>query len=216
MYERCPMQLKLKAIDRLPELPRDPNNDPLARGDRIHKALEISVIEGAPPPKEAKEFADLLAHAHELYRAGRATVEQDWLSGDDWTTVERKDVWLWTKLDLNVVHEEAGHSIVVDYKTGKSQYKALEHIQQCQLYVAVAALRQPEVTKLTAELWYIDEKWVRTMEYTREQALKFIGLFDKRARPMFEEKLWRPRPNVVTCKWCPYSPRGTGACPVGV
>jgi CRISPR/Cas system-associated exonuclease Cas4 (RecB family) len=219
IYEQCPMRFKLSKIDRLPEPPRPPNN-PLERGNRIHKNLEL-FVKGEQELRfnEANKidaFIPVLEHAQKLYNDGFASVEENWWFDTTWDVCDRDTVWLWSKLDLNVTDKVNALSIVTDYKSGKSAYKAIDHIQQGQLYAAATALRQEWAEKIIVEFWYVDEGHIKSMEYTREQALMFVGRFDMRARHIFDDTHYRPNPNRVTCHWCPYSPRGTGACPVGV
>lgn len=219
MYEQCALRFKLKYIDRLPELPQ-PANSPLERGNRIHKHLEDFVtgkrasLDGIEA-KKIEPFYNPLVHLRTLYECGQATVEEDWFFNQDWDVCERKDVDLWVKLDFGVKDEANGRAITADYKSGKSQYKAVDHIQQTQLYAAVSAIKYEWADTHVAEVWYVDEGWVRKTEYTREEALKFVGRFEARAQRIYNDRLFRANPNAVTCKWCPYSKgRGTGACPV--
>ena len=220
MWENCNLQFKLKHLDKLPELPKKPNN-PMERGNRIHNNLELFVKgEGTLRDNEAraiKQFEDSLIHIQTLYAEGKATAEDNWWFDKNWDVCDRNKVWLWSKLDFNVMDVEKSHSIVGDYKSGKSGYKAAEHIQQIQLYAAVTALRQEWANTITGELWYVDEGWVRSATYTREAALSFVGRFDRRVERLYADKFFRPNANKVTCRWCPYGPaNGTGACPYGV
>jgi CRISPR/Cas system-associated exonuclease Cas4 (RecB family) len=214
-YERCPFKVKLKKIDRLPEPPRKPD-DPLARGSRIHDELMHTVASGTAVPREAKAFDKLLLLARELHQAGMATTEQDWFFDDAWQPTTQANVWLWAKLDLEVDNQAEKTAVVIDYKTGRSAYKTYEHLEQGMLYAACKMMRTPWVETIEAELWYIDEGLIKPYVYTREDALRFLGKFHQRAEKLMSDKILRPNPNRITCKWCPYSPRGTGACPVGV
>lgn len=218
MYEGCPMRFKLKYIDRMPEPPQPPDS-PLERGSRIHDNLELFIKGEATLKNEAKaldKFEPAMQHLKMLYAEGMAVAEDDWWFNADWDPCERKEVWLWSKLDFNVQDIPNRHTIVGDYKSGKSGYKTVEHIQQTQLYAATACLRQEWAETATAELWYVDEGWVRTSTYTREQALRYVGRFDQRVQRLYNDRFFRPNANRITCRWCPFSPRGTGACPVGV
>lgn len=244
-YESCPMLLRLGKIDKLPQKPLEPGN-PLERGNRVHKNLD-DYVQGkidtiTPEPRQIDLFRPYIEHLRTLREAGMATTEEDWLFGSDWETTGKKyscsthgsdtdpecdecstKTWLWAKLDASVYDPSQNLAIAVDYKTGKSQYKAVEHIQQLQLYAAITALKFPDADRISAELWYLDESdgkdmpHFRVSQYTREEALRFIGRFDARAKKMYSDRFFRPNPNVNTCRYCPYGPRnGTGACPVGV
>lgn len=217
-YETCPMRFRLAKIDRLPEPPRPPDN-PLERGNRVHKRLEKFINGTGPIDTEAraiKKFEAPLKHLRDLYAEGKATAEDDWFFDYDWGVCDRDAVWLWSKLDFNVMDVENNTSIIGDYKTGGSIYKAVEHAQQMQLYAAATALRQEWAHRIIVELWYVDEGHIKRQEYTHEEALRYVGRFQQRADRIYADKTFRPNPTKQTCKWCPYSPRGTGACPVGV
>lgn len=220
MYEQCPMRFRLKYIERMPE-PALPPDNPLERGSRIHKHLEqyIKGEENSLTGIEAKSIGPLepaLTHLRELYGAGMANAEEDWWFDQDWNECGRSDVWLWSKLDFSARDESQALIVTGDYKSGKSKYKAVDHIQQTQLYVAVSALKYEWAERHVAEIWYVDEGWIRSSEYTREEALRFVGRFQARVDKLYKDRLFKPNPSVVTCKWCPFSPRGTGSCPVGV
>jgi RecB family exonuclease len=219
-YESCPLRFKFKKIDRVPEPPR-PADNPLERGNRVHAELEAFVKGdiGTLKNSEAKRlgaFENALEDARSLYAEGQASVEENWLFDEDWSVCDRDSVWLWSKLDLNVRDEAKCTSIVVDYKTGGSVYKALDHAQQMQLYAAATALRQEWTDTIVVELWYVDEGHLKQQTYTREQALSFVGRFDQRAQRIYADRFFRPNPNKMVCRYCPYSPRGNGHCPVGV
>lgn len=218
MYEGCPQRYKLRYIDKLPEPPPEPNN-PLARGNRVHEKLEKYVKGTGPLDGEAKElqkFLPALNHLQVLHECGQAMTEDNWFYNDNWEVCERDTVWLWSKLDFLVLDEDQQRAIIGDYKTGKSNYKMIEHVQQMQLYAAVTALRYEWIETVTPELWYVDEGWVRSTTYTREEALQYVGRFDRRVEFLYKDKLFKANPNPTNCRYCPYSPRGTGACPVGV
>lgn len=239
MYESCPYRFKLAKIDKLPRKPLPPDN-PMERGNRIHGGLERYVKgETAVLVTEARGM-DKLQHVadrlRELYACDMATVEQDWLFNRDWDEAPKRmrcsvhddittdgcaecetKVWLWAKLDTCGIDIENKLVVPGDWKSGKSQYKAVEHVQQLQLYSAVAALKYPWAETIIPELYYVDEGHIRSSEYTREQALSFVGRFDVRAQRIFDDKFYRPNPNVNTCRYCDFGPRnGTGACAVGV
>lgn len=220
MYESCPLRFKLRYIDKLPE-PKPDEKSPLERGNRIHKNLEDYVKSGGSLEKnEAKAinaFEPALEHLRDLYDCGMATAEDNWFYNHDWEVCDRSSVWLWAKLDFYVYDDSNGHAIVGDYKSGKSRYKAIEHTQQTQLYAAVATIRNADIQRVTSELWYVDEGHVLRKEYTAEQAMRFVGMFDRRVDRIYTDKFFKPNANVITCKWCPFGPRnGNGLCPVGV
>lgn len=220
-YEQCPLRVKFKVIDRIPEPPRD-DKSPLERGNREHGRYEkyikgdYNALEGAEA-KQFDQFRPLLDKLFDLYAAGKATAEDDWTLNADWDWCDKSDYWLWSKLDFCVMDEDNAIVIVGDFKTGKSQFKAIEHVQQTQLYAALAALKFEWADTLITELWYVDEGHVKAFEYGRDQALAFVGRFQSRVDRMMADRTFRPSPNAMTCRWCPYGPKaGNGHCPVGV
>lgn len=222
VYETCPLRFKLARIDKLKELPR-PDDNPMERGNRIHNRLELYVKgESNEMDTEARcidAFVPAIDHARHLYSCKMATAEENWLFDRDWEETPRDAgrIWLWSKLDLSVMDEKNGHIISVDYKSGKSLYKAVEHVQQLQLYAAISALKYEWAETITSELWYLDEGGVKTFTVTRDEALAFVGRFDQRAQRAYDDRFFRANPNAQTCRYCPYGPKaGTGACPVGV
>ena len=218
-FEACPYRFKLQYIDRIPEPPRPPDN-PMERGDRIHDNLEKFVKgQGTLHGNEAKkldEFVPALEHLALLYAEGQAHAEDNWFFDADWSVCDRDAVWLWSKLDFLVKDDETSTLIVGDYKSGKSAYKALEHIQQTQLYAACATIKYPEYDFIQTELWYVDEGTTKTVKYSKEKSLRFVAHFTTRAEKIYNEKYFRPNPSKPTCRYCPYGPRELGVCPVGV
>lgn len=219
MYETCAFRFKLRYIDKIPEPECDANN-PMERGNRIHNNLE-AFVKGTETldDNEAKKlnvFTEALDHLQTLYSVGMATAEDNWFYDTDWNVTDREHVWLWNKLDFLVLDEENGVAIIGDYKSGKSNYKFVEHSQQMQIYAATTALRYPDLQTIHTELWYVDEGHVKSFKYNMEDALRFVGHFDRRAQRIYNDKLFRANPNIHNCRYCPYGPRELGVCPVGV
>ncbi len=218
-WETCAFRFKLEYIDKLPK-PVQPPENPMVRGNRVHSRLENYIKGKGGIDTEAKAiepFVPALDVLQELYAGGIATAEDNWFYNYDWEPCDKDNVWLWAKLDFSVQDQDEAHVIVGDFKTGKSNYKVVEHVQQIQLYAGIAAIRYEWAERITPELWYLDEGWVRGTEYTREEALKFIGRFDDRVMRMYDDKVFKPNPSKPICKYCPFGrANGTGACPVGV
>ncbi|MBT9153361.1 MAG: hypothetical protein DDT39_00018 [Firmicutes bacterium] len=219
-YEQCALRFKLKRIDKLPEPPLPPDN-PLERGSRVHDNFD-NFVKGktnvlSSEPKAVNTFEKLLAHNRELYAANLATAEEAWYFDGDWNETNTwEGAKMMAKLDFAALDKSNNYVVVVDYKTGKPDYKVVEHIQQLQFYAALTALKYEWANQIVAELWYVDAGAVRSVEWTREQALAFVGRFDARAQRIYNDRFFRANPSKITCRYCPYSPRGTGACPVGV
>lgn len=134
-----------------------------------------------------------------------------------------KQCWLWVpswlrlKLDVCVfIHPT--HAIVIDYKTGRKFGNEVKHAEQLQLYQLVTFLRYPQLEKVTAELWYLDQgvEFTTSQTFTRMQGLRFMKSFDKRGNALTSNDDWKPNPSFATCQWCQYGPWNGGQCQVGV
>jgi CRISPR/Cas system-associated exonuclease Cas4 (RecB family) len=93
---------------------------------------------------------------------------------------------------------------VTDYKSGKRFGNELKHAQQLQLYALCTLLRHSKIERTTNELWYLDKNELASFELHRSQLSRYLAIFDKRGRALTECEDFKPNPNVVTCKWCPY------------
>lgn len=220
-FEQCPYRAKLAFIDKIPEperpLPPGKTEHANDRGTRIHTAAERFVRgeqDLAPElVKFAQEFTDLRA----AYLKGTVSLEGDWGHDRAWQPVAwmSPEVWCRVKLDAFVrANESTG--IIVDYKTGKKSGNEVKHAEQGQLYSVSAFHREPELEILHVEFWYTDQDDMTKKTYTREDATRFEVRFTDRGRRLTEATDFPPRPNKFTCKWCPYSPKGSGHCAVGV
>jgi CRISPR/Cas system-associated exonuclease Cas4 (RecB family) len=218
VYEECPFRAKLAWIEKLPEPPPKPDA-PNVRGDRVHNHAE-GYVSGKVPvqcPEMSKHFGVQFDKLKVLYEAGHVELEEMWEYDEFWKPMKgSRDTppWLRIKLDAWVGAGQTG--VVIDYKTGRKFGNEVKHTQQTHLYAIGAFFKFPELTDVVTELWYLDQNDTLRVSYTRDQALRFLGSFEARVEKMMEDTIFRPRPNVHSCKYCPYSPRGTGACPVGV
>lgn len=223
-YEACPFSAKLAYLDKIPEperpLPLGRTEHANDRGTRIHEAAEKYVQGGVELIPELSKFRQEFLKARDLYAAGKASTEGDWAYDHDWGPVAwmSADVWVRIKCDL-VVHRSTSDVVVVDYKSGRRFGNEIKHGEQVQLYVVATLLRYPKAKTVTSELWYIDQDELVSMTYTREQGLRFLPNFERRLTAMTTAEEFPPKPNVFSCRFCPYKPvskGGSGHCSVGV
>lgn len=221
-FEKCKYMAKLKYIDKIPEPPRplkegqsEHAND---RGTRIHEAAEIYVKEpdvGLVP--ELKKFEDNFKNLKQLYQEGKVILEQEWAIDKDWQPAawSSETTWCRAKLDAFVRLDES-NGIAIDYKTGKRFGNEVKHGEQVQFYQLLSFLRYPELESIRVELWYLDLGEISAMTFTREQGIRFFEGFNKRGISMTTCEDFKPNPNKFSCQWCPYSPKRSGHCAVGV
>lgn len=218
-FESCAYKAYLKHVDRIP----DPRPSTAAdRGTAVHQACEdwMRDLPSQPhqPPIASKHFKNELNSLKESFIEGKASLEGEWAFDKDWKPTEWKTGWFRLKADA-VVHPTPTEAVVIDYKTGKRWGNELKHGEQLQLYSLAVFLREPEIQHVTAELWYFDQDDLASISISRKEGLRYLRLFDNRARKMTNATTFPPNPNMFSCKYCPYKPEelgGTGHCARGV
>ena len=228
VYSSCNFRAKLAYIDKIKEPDRGPgplkapdgslewHND---RGSRIHDCGE-NYANGSTDSLDAglKKFKPEFEKLRKLYPTGQVLTEQMWCFNNAWQPVADDDwnnIWMRIKTDATVFLSDT-EAVVIDYKTGKKFGNEVKHAQQCQLYQLAAFLKFPKLQKITTELWYLDQDELMPMEFTREKGMKLFNLWNSKNIAMTSATRFPPSPNAYTCKWCPYGPRRTGHCTVGI
>jgi RecB family exonuclease len=222
-FERCKFYAKLKYLDRLPEperpLPAGVTEQANDRGSRIHQGAEDYVkhptgIELLP---ELSNFREEFAELRKLYAAGLVSLEGEWAFDKDWNSVawSGHDVWLRMKLDA-LAFLTPRHAVAIDYKTGRKDGNEIKHAEQMQLYQLGTFLRYPELEQVTVELWYLDKNDLARTPYVRSRGLQARIGFHKRGAAMTSAVDFPANPNVYSCRYCRYGPKGSGVCPVGM
>lgn len=218
-FERCKLRAKLKYLDRIPEpprpLPEGKKEQPNDRGTRIHLAAENFVRGTGALIEELAGFTDEFLKLSELFNAGDVELEGEWGFTDVWEPCSWKKAWLRTKLDAIITLPDA-HLVTVDYKTGKRAGNEIKHNEQMLLYALAAVHRYPEAHRVTVELWYLDEDQLVRSDYGRRDVLRHFERFNKRGVAMTTCTEFPARPNMYTCRFCDYGPRGSGHCKEGV
>lgn len=102
------------------------------------------------------------------------------------------------------------------HNTGKRFGNEIKHAIQLQLYALCALIRYPDIDKVTCELWYLDQNELASFTMQRKQMSKYLRLFDEKGRKFTEDTVFKPNPNIVSCRYCPYHPDKQGDCQYGV
>lgn len=220
-FEQCKFRAKLQYIDKIPEperpLPPGKTEHANDRGTRIHDAAENFVKKDIKLIPELKAFSDELHALKELHRQGMVSLEGEWAHDKEWnpTAWNSSNAWLRLKLDA-YIQVSPEHAIVVDYKTGRKHGNEIKHAEQGQLYMTSVFIRYPELETVTVEFWYTDQNDLTSVTYTRAQSEHFLKKYTSKGDLITSCKDFPPNPNIFSCKWCPYGPKGTGHCTVGV
>jgi len=208
-WRECPFKARLRYIDRAPEPPRA-KDDPRDRGIALHKAAEDYLLKGAPLDHAFAPFAVQMAELKNL----NPEVEQRNYLDRNWFPCDRDSRWAVYIPDVRATVGDT--TLTIDFKTGKKYGNEVKHFGQLQFYSVGDWCAKPTVSHHIGEIWYIDQKDIVPHQFSNTQLEQARARLDEEVTRMMADKIHAPRPNKVSCKYCPYSPRGTGACPVGV
>lgn len=220
-FEKCKFLCWLKHDQRIPEperpLPPGKTEHANDRGTRVHDNCEMYVSGQSDElaPEAEKFFGPQIDFLRVLHAEGRVSLEGEWGMDRDWEVAPWKSAWLRLKLDA-IVHWDATHATVIDYKTGRKFGNEVKHAEQMQLYALTSFLRYPKLEVVEVELWYLDQDEVTKMRMTRDMALRFKPGFTRRGNAITTCTDWPANPSKFVCKWCQYGPWNGGQCQVGV
>ena len=212
-WNRCPAYAKYKHLDKIPE----PKSDAMLRGQAVAQASEDYLLKRTN--RLAKELHAFREH-YKFYRSQKTLVaEENWGFDVNWNPVPWDD-WnncvLRVKVDIGYQFAEDLSFNIRDGKTGKyNEYKNEEYKLQLDLYAAASIARYPDSKIVTAQLLYTDLGITYPDEepivYTAKEAIAAQKQWDKRVKPMFNDKTFAPRPGKY-CSWCPFSKSKGGPC----
>lgn len=207
-YTQCPFKFKLTAIDRI----KEPQSPAMARGAAIHKEAEnyLKGTDIAVP----QNLSLMAAEFNELHNAN-AQAELEVTFNKDWgiTGWFDKDAWCRIKIDAMAVVD--GVIRIIDFKTGK--YKPDDndaYEQQLELYALAALIMYPDITGVSAELWFLDSGahvGTKTDSYTHAMVPDLKKKWELKVTPMFVDTLFAERPNKF-CNWCHFRKANNGPC----
>lgn len=208
-YKQCPLKAKLKHIDKI----KEPPNKAMERGTEIHNKAEF-YIKGkiGRLPKELKEFANLFKWLRKQYKKAISgmTVEETWAYTKKWDETAWNDwtgCWLRIKMDCAFHEDDDATMIIKDWKTGKFRPENVEElVEQLELYALGAMILHEHIEKVKPMLVYLDQGTTyptnsEDLVFTRKDIPRLRKVWEKRVRPMFNDKKFPPRPNDRCC-WC--------------
>jgi len=212
-YESCAHKAFLKIVKREP----DPSGPAAERGVQIHDAAERFVRGEGDFIPELKHFKAEFNALRTQYKQGIVSLEGEWATTRDWQPTDWKSRDAWCRMKLDALTWRGKHdAIIVDYKTGKLFGNEVKHGEQGQLYAVGAFMRYPELEEVIVEFWYLDLNDSTSCRYTRKQGIEFAVHFHNRGARMTDATSFPPRPNMFSCRYCPFSPRAGGQCKAGV
>jgi hypothetical protein len=212
-HSKCPYRAKLQYVDGH-TVPSGPHAD---RGTMLHENAQGWVRgEHDDLHQDLHHFAAELARLKSLYAAGTVFIEDEWAwthsfaQQADWRS---DDAWVRMKVDFGV-HLSPTHLLIVDLKSGKKSGNEIKHTEQGQLYTVGGMLKYPNVEKVDVEFWYADQNDTMDSHYTAQQAATFLPRWIDKGLKV-TSGVYPPRPNLFSCKWCPFrqvEDGGNGVC----
>lgn len=204
-YEKCPLLFKLRRIDRLPE----PPSPALERGKATHTKAEQYLLSEVDVPLPSEFYAfDWLLTAIKDQRTGYS-VEEKWGFDSSWVYADWREAWLRVVADVIVYYDDQTAEII-DWKTGR-EYDS--HADQGRLYGLTTLCKYPETSEVNVRFVYTDSGAQRTWTVRRHDVERMQEYWTKRATPLLEATEFPPTPGDH-CKWCAFSKRKGGPCPV--
>ena len=220
-FDTCKLKARLMFGDRIPEPEQELKpgevETGLQRGIRLHQLAEAFVKGSDSIPEELKPLRKEFLPLQSLFKQNKVVCEEEWAFDHAWKPIawDSPDAWLRLKCDA-VVRISPKHTLVIDYKTGRRWGNELKHGEQLELYALCIFLRDEAVDTVTAEVWYLDQNEIVSKEFSRKDMPDILKRFHKRAVEFTTCTDFPPNPNMFSCRYCPYSKRGTGHCDKGI
>jgi hypothetical protein len=177
----------------------------MERGSFVHDMAQ-NYVEGklAILPYELEKFGHLfeaLAKKPDVY------CELGWGFTNTWEPCDYADGWL--RMRLDVFHFNT-HDVLqlTDYKTGRVYD---ENEKQLSLYALACFIKFPSITRIDADLWYIDHGIIRASDFTRDDVPDLLDVWNARVTPMLADTEFVPCPNQY-CRFCFFSKAKNGPC----
>lgn len=222
-FEQCPYKAWLKYSEKRSQAHMD--TKAADRGTAIHLDCENFVNGTGVMTKEMKHFRPYFEDLKVQYDLGSVILEENWGFDQNWmkTGFFDDNVWCRMKLDnfitktLDSDNGQIIHGGATDYKSGKKFGNEVSHGQQGQIYAVGSFMRYPTLEVCDVELVYLDQNQTTRRTYTREKAMLFLPSWNKRALKMTQAEDFPPKPNKMSCMWCPFGPQnGNSSCEWGV
>lgn len=212
VWETCPLQFKLKFIDKL----LTAGSPAMARGNMVHDELasyltgKIDVLPAAvTTPFQQKLYAEMRAQPDKI-------VEEKWGFTPAWEPTgyfsrnPQKPTWLRTIVDYACLYEDMVVE-VADHKTGKVYGY---NDDQVELFALSAMCHFKPATQVLTRLIYVDAGSEQLASFSAADKPKLIAKWNAKVAPMFADTTFLPRPNDK-CRFCDFAKGKGGQCRFG-
>ena len=210
-YTKCPFLAKAKFIMKLDE----PQAPAMARGAEIH-GLAQDFLEGRK--KTVAHELQSVEHILKDYKKKKASAEGEMGLTRQWqpTGWFATDVWGRVKIDAKTPWNKSGTIMrVTDWKTGKYAPDRPDYGDQTELYALGTFCFHPIVEEVITELVFTDhdQRIAKPVvkAYTRDQLEGMINSWERKLKPMLNDKRFTPSPGAQ-CRSCNYRKAVGGPC----
>lgn len=180
----------------------------LAKGSRVHDNLD-KWLNGQHPGLclEALPMRADLA----VLKKFKPRTEEEWAFDENFEPRPlgfRKGDYLRGKIDaLKIAHAKS--ATVIDFKTGKNRGGKGE---QPRFYGMLVLIREPRVTTVQPEFWYVEHGAIEPGEIVHRKELPALRRdYARRFIKIYAEKAWPAKKNQY-CNWCDFSKTKGGPC----
>jgi hypothetical protein len=211
-FANCPR--KFHAYD-VAKVIKEPENEHMVEGHRVHKAMAEFIAEGTPLPPQYERYADWVTTMRTHNHDEQVLVEHKLACTFQLKPCEyfsRIDkVWLRAQADLLVINNL--HALSVDWKTGKEpdpRFELLPPNFQLRLTAMLIFLHFPDVERVESRYVYLNQGTQSTFMMPKSDLREFIPqVFDQASgiQKAVRKDHWPPRPSGLCAKHC-----GVTAC----
>lgn len=210
-WELCPLQFKLKFLDKLGST----GSPAMERGDKIHKNIAAYIVgntETLLPDVLKNPLPLALVNELRAFPVSDKLVEQQWGFTAQWkpTGWFGNTTWFRAILDAAAMYEDMTGD-VVDWKTGKKYGTAKDQME----LNALSFMNQYQLTEaVTSRMVYIDTNDEDQEQFKVADKEKLRAKWEAKVTPMFADEMYLPRPNDK-CRFCDFSKSKGGQCRFG-
>ena len=204
VFRTCPAKFKYQFIDKRPQ----DSSPAMDRGNERHKNIECYLKGWTSELME--ENSEWKIHFDELkkedFRGEQALgLDKNWKVLNSWFG---KAVWVRIKMDAYYFDPVENAVVVIDFKTGKYRVPSTDQIE---LYAIAGLSLFPDIPKVRAEFWFLDQMETYMKTYSAEQLVELRKKYENDSAAIYTEQAWAPTPSMK-CRWCSYSKHKNGPC----
>lgn len=198
-FETCPRRHNLIKITKQVV---EPQSDALAWGSKVHKALELRLVDSVPLPPEMATYEPIAAGIVAKAAGGTLQAEQKVALTSSYTPTAffAKNVWVRGITDFDI--EKGKKLFIGDWKTGKVNVSS----GQMRLMAAMGLAARPWVEEVTTAFIWLNSGEVTAEKFTRADAPGIWQTFLPRVQRLESAavtKDYPPKPSGLCNRWCP-------------